>query len=70
VIVSKHGHSIVERNLLRRRLRELVRVRLLPVVGVLDIVIRAFPSAYAASFQELMTQIETVASQLRTGEGT
>jgi ribonuclease P protein component len=67
VIVGKHGRSVVERNLLRRRLREIVRTTLLPVVGAIDIVVRTLPSAYEASFQELMTEIETVASQLRTG---
>jgi large subunit ribosomal protein L34 len=67
VVVGKHGHSVVERNLLRRRLREIVRTTLLPVVGAMDIVVRSFPSAYDASFQELMAEIETAAGQLRTG---
>jgi ribonuclease P protein component len=66
-VVGKHGHTVVERNLLRRRLREIVRLTLLPAVSGMDIVVRSLPSAYDASFQGLMTEIETVVSQLRTG---
>jgi RNase P protein component len=33
----------------------------------MDIVVRSLPSAYEASFQELMTEIETITEQLRTG---
>ena len=67
MIVGKYGHSVVERNLLRRRLREIVRTILLPSVGAMDVVVRSLPSAYEASFQELMAEIETVAGQVRTG---
>jgi ribonuclease P protein component len=65
--VGKQGHTIVERNLLRRQLREAVRTKLLPVVSSMDIVVRSLPSAYEASFQELMTEIETITEQLRAG---
>jgi ribonuclease P protein component len=65
--VGKQGHTIVERNLLRRQLREAVRTKLLPVVSPMDIVVRSLPSAYEASFQELMTEIETITEQLRAG---
>lgn len=37
VIVPKYKRTIVERNKLRRRLRELVRVRLLPVLERSDV---------------------------------
>jgi hypothetical protein len=37
VIVPKYKRTIVERNKLRRRLRELVRVRLLPVLARSDV---------------------------------
>lgn len=67
VIVGKHGHTVVERNLLRRRLREIVRTTLLPVAGSMDIVVRSLPSAYEASFQELMKEIESITPQLRSG---
>lgn len=64
VVVGKHRHSIVERNRLRRRLRELVRTRLLPTIGGIDLVVRSLPSAYDASFETLVIEIEKVAKVL------
>ena len=64
VVVGKHRHSIVERNRLRRRLRELVRSRLLPVIGGIDLVVRSLPSAYDASFDMLLMEIENVGKLL------
>ncbi len=57
----------MERNLLRRRLREIVRLKLLPATEGIDIVVRSFPATYDATFQQLMTEIETIALKLRTG---
>jgi len=37
VVVPKHGRNIVDRNRTKRRLRELVRLRLLPVIGRVDL---------------------------------
>jgi ribonuclease P protein component len=65
VIVGKHGHTIVERNRLRRRLRELVRLKILPVIGGGDIVIRVFPVAYELSFAELAKEIDDLTEMLR-----
>ncbi len=60
IIVPKHRHSIVERNRLKRRLREIVRREILPhVLTPADIVIRAGPRAYAASFETLRTELTT-----------
>jgi ribonuclease P protein component len=64
VVVGKHRHSIVERNRLRRRLRELVRSRLLPIIGGIDLVVRSLPSAYDASFDMLLMEIENVGKLL------
>ena len=64
VVVGKHQHSIVERNRLRRRLRELVRTKLLPAIGGMDLVVRSLPSAYDASFDTLLMEIEKVAELL------
>ena len=64
VVVGKHRHSIVERNRLRRRLRELVRTKLLPAIGGMDLVVRSLPSAYDASFDTLLMEIEKVAELL------
>ncbi len=58
IIVPKHRHSIVERNRLKRRLREIVRQDILPSVSVAaDIVVRVGPRAYEASFETLRTEL-------------
>lgn len=64
VIVGKHRHTIVERNRLRRRLRELARVRLVPFYSELDVVIRTLPTAYDASFSVLTDEIDQIGRQL------
>ena len=64
IVVGKHRHSIVERNRLRRRLRELVRTRLLPTIRGVDLVVRSLPSAYDASFDTLLMEIENVGKLL------
>ena len=68
VVVGKHRHTIVERNKLRRRLRELVRTTLLPDAGSMDLVVRSLPSAYEASFEELKVEIENVQQLLKAVE--
>ena len=65
VIVGKHGHTIVERNRLRRRLRELVRLKVLTAVKANDIVVRAFPAAYRSSFDDLSKEIDEVVEMLQ-----
>ena len=64
VIVGKHRHTIVERNRLRRRLRELARVRLIPFHSEIDVVIRSLPTAYDATFSVLTDEIDQIARQL------
>lgn len=57
VVVPTHGRTIVERNRLRRRLREVLRCEWLP--GALaagraaDLVVRARPAAYDLGFDAL-----------------
>jgi len=53
VVVPKHRHRIVERNRVKRRLRELVRIKLLPGLEGIDVLIRAKPEAYDSSFTQL-----------------
>ena len=64
VIVGKHRHTVVERNRLRRRLRELARIRLIPFHSELDVVIRSLPTAYDASFSALTDEIDEIGRQL------
>lgn len=60
-VVPRHGHTIADRNLLQRRLREIARRGWLPAALErdvrLDVVVRARPAAYAASFEELRASL-------------
>lgn len=67
IIVPKYGHSSVERNLVKRRLRELVRLHVLPDLPVVDVVLRATPKAYTRSFDELREEVRKWTQQLVTG---
>jgi ribonuclease P protein component len=72
VIVPRYGHTAVERNVVKRRLRDLARRELLPALSAasalpgaaLDVVIRATPGAYAASHATLRAALQKVAPQL------
>jgi ribonuclease P protein component len=67
LVVPRHQRSAVDRNKLKRRLRELVRTTLLPVMGgapVADVVIRARREAYGATFAALGEDVRTVAERL------
>jgi ribonuclease P protein component len=71
VIVPRFGHSAVDRNTVKRRLRELARTELLPALPALsglDVVVRALPSAYGAGFDELQAAIRQVLTQLPQGD--
>jgi ribonuclease P protein component len=59
-VVPKHGRSAVERNLLKRRLRELARTTIIPQVAAIDMVIHARPSAYRLRFDELTSITATI----------
>jgi ribonuclease P protein component len=69
VVVGKHGHHIVERNLLRRRLRELVRMKMIPVIGGMDIVLRSLPSGYDATFVQLSAEVDRIVTKLSGESG-
>ena len=62
IIVPRHQHSAVDRNRLKRRLRELVRIELLPLLrsGATDVAIRARREAYDAGFDGLRRDIDTI----------
>jgi ribonuclease P protein component len=61
VVVPKYRRNIVDRNRVKRRLRELARTRILPLVGSIDVLLRAKPEAYGASFDQLSTEVDAVA---------
>lgn len=56
-VVPKHGRSIVERNRLKRRLREIVRLNILQRIPSVDMIVRARPEAYSASFGTLEREL-------------
>lgn len=67
IIVPKYGHIVVERNKLRRRVREIVRIRLLPTLRLApptDVLVRALPRAYSASFELLEQEINGIVARL------
>ena len=68
VLVPKHRHEVVERNLLKRRLRELGRTRVLPALWSarrsLDVMLRARAEAYEASFAELREELDLMTEGL------
>jgi len=64
-VVPKYDRSAVERNQLKRRLRELARLRLLRELPALDVVIRARRDTYGAAFADLARDVDTMRERLR-----
>jgi ribonuclease P protein component len=64
LIVPRYRHSAVKRNQLKRRLRELTRLQLLPFRFPVDAVIRVRPEAYDAGYQHLRADVDRVVAQL------
>ncbi|MFH1766425.1 MAG: ribonuclease P protein component [Gemmatimonadota bacterium] len=71
VIVPKHHRKVVDRNRVKRRLRELSRREILPRLreeGVrLDLLIRARREAYEASYRQLQRELLEVTEELCSG---
>ncbi len=63
-IVPKHKQTSVARNRLKRRLREIVRRRLLPTLPPIDLVVRARPEAYGATYDVLEIDLTRGSSRL------
>jgi ribonuclease P protein component len=61
LIVPKYGRRIVDRNRLKRRLREIGRQDVLPRLNArglqLDVLIRARSGAYRVAFQDLRREV-------------
>ena len=60
IVVPKHRRKIVERNRVKRRLREIVRTGLLPELRAIDLLIRAKPEAYSSSFEQLASEVRVI----------
>jgi ribonuclease P protein component len=66
-VVPRHQHSAVDRNRLKRRLREIVRVELLPALRAqpaVDVAIRARHQAYAAELDSLRTDVRAIQARV------
>jgi ribonuclease P protein component len=63
-VVPRFKHSAVDRNRLKRRLRELSRLRLLPSDVAADVVLRIRPDTYGASFEALTADVDRALTQL------
>lgn len=67
IVVPRHQHSAVDRNTLKRRIRELVRVCLLPAMrglSPIDVAIRARREAYQATMESLRTDVLAIQSRV------
>ena len=68
VVVPKHKQKIVRRNLVKRRLREIGRMHVLPPLDAsgrhLDLLVRARPEAYQATFEELRDELVAMTEEL------
>ncbi len=68
MIVPKHRHSIVERNRVKRRLREIGRTRVLPPLRerglALDVLVRARREAYGVGYRRLSDELQSVMEDL------
>jgi ribonuclease P protein component len=60
IVVPKHRRKIVDRNRVKRRLREIVRTGLLPELNGVDLLIRAKPEAYSSSFEQLFGDVRAI----------
>jgi ribonuclease P protein component len=68
IVVPKHKHDIVDRNLVKRRLRDAVRRFVLPLLrrrgAALDVMLRARPEAYGAPYAEMRDDLVALAEEL------
>ena len=62
LVVPKYGHTAVERNKVRRRLREALRREILPALDerapVVDVLVRARREAYGVSYAEIAGELK------------
>ncbi len=60
-VVPKHGNTAVDRNRLKRRLREVLRTELVPFLDEasleVDVLVRARREAYQAGFREISDEL-------------
>ncbi len=68
-MVPRYKQTAVARNRLKRRLRELSRLTLIPADIAADVVLRVRPEAYGATFDALVLDVGRALDQLRRWAG-
>jgi len=63
-VIPKHNRSGVERNTLKRKLREIVRVEILAVLPAVDLIIKSRPDAYHADFKAIASDLRKMADEI------
>ena len=64
IVVPRHRHTIVERNRLRRLIREHLRTTILNSLPALDIVVRALPGSYATRGVDLRSELSRLTERI------
>ena len=64
LVIPKYNHTAVERNRLKRRVREVIRSELLGVLPSIDIVIRSRTDAYGVQFSILRNDLRGLVSEV------
>ena len=64
-VVPRYKHSAVDRNRLKRRLREVVRCEWLAGLPLVDVVVRALPGAYDRDFAALRDEMGRLRDKLQ-----
>ena len=70
LIVPRYRHSAVDRNYIKRQLRELTRLQMLPTQLAVDLVIRIYPEAYEASYALLANDVGIAMRSVKHWYGT
>jgi ribonuclease P protein component len=65
IIVPRYAHSAVDRNRLKRRLREVLRQHWIADFTACDLVLRALPGAYTLTWAQLARECETLRATAR-----
>ena len=72
VVVPKHRHRVVDRNKVKRRLKEIGRREILPRMREAgqcgDLLVRARKEVYGASYQQLRRELIEIAEELCSGQ--
>jgi ribonuclease P protein component len=69
LMVPRFQFTAVARNRIRRRLKEIWRRSIAPEIGSVDLIVRARPGAYRATFDQLTRELAGWWNSARSGIG-